>query len=101
MTSPAKFSKKIVAGHTGGQNGFHIMARKLTQGGLRYTYLQLRSKAAVAHARRIHRNQQKGKLILSLEVLADSYNKEHYQQQSSIYAFQSRSINLGPRLYPA
>jgi hypothetical protein len=70
---------------TGSQNGFHIMVCRLTQGVLRLcsgspqallrlAHPQLRSaqvKAAVAHVRRLKRNQRKGKLIPSLWVFRD------------------------------
>jgi hypothetical protein len=86
----AKFGKETVAEHAGGQNGSHIMVRRPDSGVLRMLSAQPRSgllrlaqacsgstpacspsaqvKAAVAHVRRLKRNQRKGKLILSLWV---------------------------------
>jgi hypothetical protein len=35
LCEQAKFDKETITGHTGSQNGFHIMVRRLTQGKLR------------------------------------------------------------------
>jgi hypothetical protein len=83
LDSRAKFGKETVAGATGSQNGFHIMVRRLTQGVVRMLRLcsgsapacspSAQVKAAVAHVRRLKRNQRKGKLILSLWVFSPDF----------------------------
>jgi hypothetical protein len=67
----AKFDKETIAGHVGGQNGSYMIVRRPDSGVLRILRLCSSSahvEAAVAHVRRLKRNQRQGNLILSLWV---------------------------------
>jgi hypothetical protein len=68
--------RKLQPGHIGGQKGFNIMVRRLTQGVLRacsgcsgsapaYSP-SAQVKAVAVHVRRLKQNQRKRKLILSI-----------------------------------